>query len=290
MAGDHIVKGAQGVMSVVFSVGAADGNVTVAVVDEAGAVVVASTNAVHDAQIPGRYYVVIPVQSEVKNLIATWTGTFSGVVQSVVTYAEIVGHLLFTIADARSYGDRTLNDVAAYPDATISQARTRVVDQMASACGVEFIPRYGRDVVDGSDSQVLWLGLGRARRVDHIISAKVAGATVSLSDLVVYPNGKLVRLSGSWPAGFRNVVVEYDHGWRIPSLEITRAGLVWTVFELGSHEIPDRVLTFTTDAGSVVRLAQPGSAELPRRRPSGIPYIDSILARHDETPPILGVA
>jgi hypothetical protein len=66
---------------------------------------------------------------------------------------------------------------------------------------VQFIPRYGRDTMNGSGTNVIWLGTGRARRVERLISAKVDGVAQDLSGLVVYPNGRVVRRSGVRTAG-----------------------------------------------------------------------------------------
>ena len=70
---------------------------------------------------------------------------------------------------AQSYGDRALANTTTYPDLDIRAARDRITDLFEQICGASFIPRFARDVLDGSNDDTISLS---NRRPTRIISAR----------------------------------------------------------------------------------------------------------------------
>jgi hypothetical protein len=279
MAADLILKNTRAVLEITVSAGDADGAGTVTVTTtRADGTAGPSGTATNEAE-PGRYTFALVPQSELDLLTVTWSGTWGASSQSLQTFAEIVGGNLFSLADLRAFGDRALANTASYPDADLRAARTRVTDLFADVCETSFIPRYGRDTLDGSGSLDLFL---TRKRVSRLISITVAGVAYSAPDLAlvsVYPSGRLSK-TGYWTTGLRNTVVAYEHGWPHVPADISRAAMTLARYELVESNISDRMLSFDNDLGTV-RLSVPG-----RNFPTGIPVVDATLARYDETMPV----
>jgi hypothetical protein len=274
MISQQILRNTQATLLIDRPPGPATG-VTVTVTNAAGATV-ASGGATSAA---GTYTFTLPPQAELDRLTVLWSGTFDGVAQSVTTYAEIVGGYLFRVDTARSYGDRVLADTTRYPDADIEAARAEITDMFQQVCKVSFIPRYGRDVLDGTDSDTLELTNRRPRR---IISGSISGTSLTagqIADIALYPGGRAVYISGAyWPWKRQSITLGYEHGWPVVPADIALAGLVLARWQLVSNDISDRMIAFDNDLGSV-RLSVPGAAF-----PTGIPIVDATLARYDESP------
>src|SRR5262245_26022238 len=245
-----VLVNTQATLSITFSAGAADGTVTVSITDATGAVV-ASGNATHGSG--GVYTFVLPAQSSLKALTARWTGAWGGVTESLSFPAEIVGAHLFTIAQARAFGDKALNDPTAYPDAVIIDARERITDWFQTICSVAFVPRYGRVVLDGSGSCELWLPHSAVTRVTSVTQDGVA---LNLADVYVYSTGRLERRT-TWRRDLQNVVVAYEHGYASPPDDVTRAALMVARYDLTTNQLADRFISFQNDLG-VIRQAVPG--------------------------------
>jgi hypothetical protein len=275
MAASQILKGTNALLEQVFSAGDATGNVTVTVTRADGTTLSTGT-ATHGTV--GQYTYVVAPQTELDYLTVTWSGTWGGVVNTITSYAEIVGGVLFPLSDLRSFGDQVLSDTVKYTDETLRESREQITDDFEDICQCSFIPRYGRDVLDGTGNCRIWLTHKRVRR---IISASVDG--VALSDLTIlkpYPTGRLERTNGTWGSGVlnsQNVVVAYEYGWPSPPAGISRAAKTLARYELVSSDISDRMVSFSNDLGEV-RLSVPGN-----KYPTGIPIVDATLSRYDET-------
>jgi hypothetical protein len=275
----HVLKNTGATLQESFSQGAADGAVTVTAVRADGTTASTGT-ATHTTG--GDYTYFLPPQVELDQLTVTWAGTWAGIAQSLVSHVEIVGEFLFTIADARTFGDRVLADTSRYPDADIRAARERVTDLFDQVCHVSFVPRYGRDTLDGTNSDTIDLTHRRPRR---IISGSLQGVALTsqqIADVALYPGGRAVWISGTWWSWRRNsIVLAYEHGWPAPPTDVSRAALVLARYDLVSNDISDRMIAFDNDLGTV-RLSIPG-----RQFPTGIPIVDATLARYDECPLLL---
>lgn len=260
-----------------FTAGAADGTVTVTIT-KADGTALTSGSAVHGTG--GVYTFDLAPQGELDIFTAVWSGVWGGVAESITTQVEIVGGVLFALADLRAFGDQALADTVKYPDENLRSARERITDLFQRVCSVAFIPRFQRDILDGNSDFVLRV---YQSRVSRLIAASINGVALTsgqLAEIAVRPSGFLVRNSGVWDWAFagRNVIVSYEYGWANPPPDIQFAALTLARYELVASDISDRMIAFDSDLGQV-RLSVPG-----RNYPTGIPIVDATLARYDETP------
>lgn len=273
----NILANTQATLDVVFSAGDADGTVTVTVVDAAGTTVT-SGDATLDTGTAGRYTFPLPPQPQVAALTVTWAGAWGGVSQQIDTEADIVGAHLFTLAELRDFADQALADTATYPDSLLSQKRDEIAEFFERECHVSFIPRYRRDRLAGDGSTILWLPKPRVSQVFAVSIDDVALDAASLALVDVDEDGQLHRAAG-WPwSRNRNILVEYEHGWRRPPAKINEAAKLLARYELVSRDINDRAISLSNDLGTV-RLSVPG-----QNYPTGIPTVDAALSRYQEQP------
>lgn len=277
---DHVLRQTKATIEIVVSLGYADVEPVTFTVKRADGTTLTSGNATKDNAVTGRYFFDLAPQTELDSLTITWTGTFGGVSQTFTTFVEIVGGHIFSVAQARAYGDKELNSATKYPESTIRTKRVEISELFEKECGVSFFPRFHRETLDGSGTDVLRVS---KTRVSRIIALTVDGAAVTgldLSAVIVYPSGKLVRSAG-WRVGNRNVVIAYEHGWTSAPGEISDAGLALARYELVNSDVTDRAITVSNDLGTV-RLSTPGA-----KFPTGLPIVDSTLVRYDERAVIL---
>jgi hypothetical protein len=272
---EHILKNTSATLRITFSAGDADAGVTITVTRADGTAI--ATNAATTDSGVGVYTYVLPVQSELDSLTAVWTGAWSGITQSITTYAEIVGGTLFTLADLRAFGDKALVSPTTYPDTDLRAARDRITDLFERVCRASFIPRFYRETLDASGNLRMWLS---KKRVTRLISVTVDGTAQDLSLISVYNTGRIERDAWFSSSNRRSVVVAYEYGWPSPPPDIQRAAMTLARYELVTNDISDRMIAFENDLGSV-RLSVPG-----RNFPTGIPIVDATLARYDETEPV----
>jgi len=272
---EHVLKNTQATLSVNFSAGAADGTVAVAVTDAEG-VTVASGNATHGTG--GAYSYVLQAQPQVKQLTVVWSGTWGGAAESITHQVEVVGALLFTLAELRTFADAALADNTAYPDEALADARARVTDLFEEVCGVSFVPRYRRWFFDGNNRQRLWL---RDHRVRQLFAVKVNGVAYTapqLAALVLDVTGEVWNL-GIWPVGVapNNIIVSYEHGWDYPPAEISRAAMQLAHYDLTGAQLADRMISITNEFG-IVRQSIP----VGYKQPTGLLSVDAVLCRYSE--------
>lgn len=284
-ASTQVLKNTQATLSVTFSAGGADAAVTVLVTNPAGTTV-STGSATHGAG--GFYTYVLPPQSDVASLTVKWTGAFGGVTQSLQFYVDIVGALLFTIADARAFGKSTdLANATTYPDQMIADARARVTDLFRRYCGVSFIPRYDHWQFDGNFQEALYIP--NARRVTKLLSLSINGVAFdapTLAACIVQPSGIIYRTDSFysyWGAFKRNSIdVEYEHGWQQPPPQISRAALVVVWAELTTSQLADRFMSMQNEFG-ITRQSTP---DWNAGRPTGIMSVDAVLNAYCQNWPV----
>lgn len=278
---NQFLRNTEAVLSITFSSGAADGDVIVTVTSEQGTLVETGT-AIPDLVTTGRYTYPLSPQTELNRLDVAWTGAWDGIEQTITIEAEIVGAYLFTIAEARAFGDKQLADTNAYPDEDIRDARERIADEFQFICSVPFFPRYEHSVFDGNGNTALFLPY---KRVLRLVAVTVNGIPLGSSDLAnvyVHPSGRLERLGG-WTRGQQNIAITWERGYRIVPEGIKYAALAFAHYQLVNSEITDRMVTFANELGRV-RLSVPG-----RNNPTGIPLVDSVLNRFNDRDVYLAV-
>lgn len=221
---------------------------------------------------------------------AAWTANVDGQAMTFTTYHEVVGDVLFTLAQARAWDGGALGSKERYPDATVLEARDRVAEAFEDICGVSFGTRGTRETLDGTGGDTAWLSRMECQAVSAAATRDAGGTTWTaltaseLADCLLWPNGKLVRESlGTWPAGSRNVRVDYTHGHARVPLEIREAALMVVRERLTGTDLPRNSLTQVNELGTF-RLATPGE----RGAWFGIPVVDEALRRYRRRLPGVG--
>jgi hypothetical protein len=253
------------------------GDVTVAIVDAAGNVIQASTPATKTGSGASTAYTYeLAIQAAVNQLIFTWTRTDT--TAELIDTVDIIGGHLFTVPEIRAL---TLNaqqtplaSTANYPIATIVAARDRITRRIEHFCDVSFTPRFAYRVLPGSGTHLLEVP---DHRVTDVLAATINGAAQTAAEIV--PDDRLLEHTGGvWSTGTRsnprNVTVSYEHGWETPPLDLARAALLLTYYDLVPSSEPARALSVTNEFGNI-RLSTPGPNSL-----SGYPDIDEVINRY----------
>jgi hypothetical protein len=233
------------------------GTVTVEVTRADGTVLVAGgTGTTGTGTSPRLFNLTTTHTALLDTLKVTWTSTGKG---SLVSYLEVVGGFLYSIAEARSL--KPLDNTTTYPTASIIAMRTSVEDMIERACGVAFVPRYTHETLTGLGTYGLLPTWPKLRAV-RSASATYNGATTTLgaSDLLGLTWGAYAGLYGySWTSGYP-WSIGYEHGYDRPPEEIKHAALILTKLKLTGQNRPvdDRAVTFNTSEGGTYSLAVPG--------------------------------
>ncbi len=195
---------------------------------------------------------------------------------------------LFSVAEARAF-NATLANETNYPTADITAAEARIRADFAEICGVYFIPTSVSEYVDGDGNQTIMVSGNKVSAVTACVIYNSDGTTnetldaTDLTDLAVYPIGKIVRRSrGYFPSGSRNVYVTYTCGFSTVPPAIKRAALQVCVNQLIPGNTDQRMTSMTTE-GRTWSLATAG-------RPGqwyGLPEVDSALQRYNYTLPAI---
>lgn len=209
-----------------------------------------------------------------------WTGTFDTQSQTFNTQYEVVGGFFFTTTEARAFDNGAMSDTTAYPSQTIVDGREQVEAEIEEACGVAFVPRGRRVLVDGSGTSTLFLPHGR---IHSVVSVAVDDEAVDLADVTLYGDeGRLVVSAGSFATGTLNVAVLVEHGYAQPPARIKRAALILLKDRIIGSNVHDRALSHSDESGTMT-LAVAGTNGV-----FGIPEVDAAVAQYAETVPLVG--
>ena len=261
----------------------ADGAVTIGIVDSEGQTVVASGTATTSAG-SGVYTYSLAAQSDLKDLTATWSGTW-GSAMSFTTQHEVVGGFYATPSEVRGL-DSLTGESSAYPTADLVSAITWATTVIDDYCGCSFVYRFHRDVLDGTDAENL--------KLSHlfpqtILSGSIGGTALTatqINNLNKYKSGVIVLKDDTWtftdPGG--QVIVNYEAGFsKTPPPDIAWAARTLSrfyVLEL-KNRVPSNAISVTNEFGNV-QLAQPGM-----NKPTPLPDVNTILNRHRHRAPVM---
>lgn len=209
------------------------------------------------------------------------------------TYTADSALVLFTVAEARAFDKALLANSAVFKDDAISTEETEIRAKFERIIGVALTPTATTEYRDGTGSRELYLGhhnpwaeaTPRGLTVASITIIDTSGAESSFAEaelaaVVKYPH-KLVRRSGRFPVGYRNVKVVYTHGYAAPPADIKTAALHACVQELVPTSLPSSVIDGGDGQINWSRVKDPG-----RGRWWGNESIDAVLREHRalETP------
>lgn len=250
--------------------------VTVGVTKADGTVVIASGTAASEVGTTGTYTVAATAAQldQLELLTATWK---VGSETRAVTTHEVVGGVYCDVGDIKT-GEPSLEAASAEQ---LKLVRREVEDEFEQICGVAFVPRFARERVDGTGRSTIVVPHPYVRSVR---SVRVYTGTdfnefdaSELAALAADRSGRIVRTDGAtFPAGIRNIVVEYEHGLDRPPADVKRAAVrrIRARHHMARSAIPDRAVSFTADNGATYRLATPGVTA------TGDPEIDAVLDRY----------
>jgi len=269
-----------------------DGNAaTFTAVKADGTTHTATTAATRQSQ--GKYSFNLPSQSALQNLTCTWAGTFSGAAVSIVTFVEIVGSFLFSVAEMRAY-DAVLTDTSKYPYDTIISKRMQVEQEFESICKRAFVTRFDRETFEGDGSTVLW--------VSNPDVTNVTKLTIDGVDYMSYVTAGSLRVdrynskllywtdrSGLFFIEGAPIVIEYEYGMKPTPWDISEKAKKRARGFLTSKNtrIDERATVINADFGRI-NLATPGMDMGFGRYVrsglgvwhTGVPDIDVVLERH----------
>lgn len=223
----------------------------------------------------------------------TFAYTVAGVSQSVTEAVEVVADHLFRVDEIRSkYPD--LTDATRYTAAEIRAARDVATERLERAAEVAFATRRVTVVLDGDDTTRLVLP---HVEITALVSVDLYGSTTGadtvtdafdateLADVEIDREaGVLVRTSGLWPRGNRNIAVTYEHGYERPPTPVRDAGMRLALESLLPNSLPTRALSQSTDVGDFrISVANPEAG-----RPTGDPEIDAVIIDFGRRRPTVG--
>lgn len=250
----------------------ATGSVTAAVYRDAGTLLGTYNASAAGTGAPGKYTFTLPAQTDLDVLTINWSGVLGGVTQTISTEVEIVDSFYASLTEIR--GLDSLSDTTKYTAAEVIEARQQAEGLFERFCGRRFVPRYARDILDGTGTDTIWLRHGDVQR---IISVTEDGTTLDTSGWKITSDGRVWRSSGTFSTATpANIVVTYEAGCKYVPADIKRAFGIYVRYLLleGNTRLPDRTLAYNAD-GVYVQMAQAGF-----NRPTGLPEVDSVLINH----------
>ena len=261
----------------------AGGSVTIGIVDAAGTTVVAAGTSTSRTGL-GEYAYALAAQADLKELTATWTGTW-GTAMNFTTTSEVVGNFYATPAEVRAM-DMIENEATVFPAAELVAAIEYATDLIDDYCGAPFVQRYQRDVLNGTNSQVL-----RVTQMfpETLLAASIDGTSLTateISNTGLFQDGTMMRKDGVWsytsPGNL--VVVDYEYGSGVTAPSDIR----WACKTIARYHlleqvsiIPSRAVQIQSELGSIT-LSQPGGLN----RPTPLNDVNVILNRHKHRAPV----
>lgn len=266
------------------------GVVTVTITRLDGTVVVAGAATTGTGAATRSYVLTAAQTATLDTLSVAFTSASLG--QTVTESVEVIGALLYMVAEARAFDSSALASMTTYTTATIEEARARIMEQFETICGVSFVPRYRLDTLNGSGLSALTLDRVLVTAV-RSVETRAAGAAIwtpdtlaQLADIYVEPWGEIRRETlGTFTLGRRNLRVGYEHGYSSPPHDIKRAALMSLKHELIGSNIDPRAISISTDTGST-QLWTPGlSGRGTAIHP--LPEVDRVLKLYAQRMPVV---
>lgn len=258
--------------------GDATGSVTVVIADDSGTTVQTTTATdVGD----GEYK--LPLSSTVRNALgvysAVWSYTVSGSSATVATIFEIVGDVLFDVADLRAY-DTALEDDERYTAEMIRDARDAATERIENAAQVAFVQRARRVTLSGNGFTRLLLPDAEVTTLEEVwldlVQEDETEIDLKTEGIAIHPI--------AWTSGVNNVELRYVHGYKATPEPVRRAAMALAIEYLITSSMPARATAQSTDLGEF-RITV---ANVDAGRDTGIPEVDAVIARFGRRRPVLG--
>lgn len=261
------------------------GTLTFSVVDADGTAVASGTPTTTPTE-PGVITATLTAAqaASMNRLTVTWGGLVFGTepAVSLTTQHEVVGDLLFTLAEARAFDNGAMASQVTYSDDALLRFRDAITDKFEDILGFPPGRRYRREIHDGDGGPCLWVNEHVGVTTLRAAALRTAGSSTwtaltaaELADCIVRANGEIVReTQGYWTKGTANVRVSYEcSDLPIPG-ELRRAGLLVLRKLVVPSPIDMSVTQQVSEIGTFV-YSQPGM----KGSYVGIPEVDEILRR-----------
>lgn len=259
--------------------------VTVSIVNVAGTTLQSSTLATRRSTGIYDFSLTPTMTASLDLLTATWGFDVGGVAHSLNHIYEVVGAHLFTVQDARTFGDAALASAATYSTDSLRLARDRIAEEFERITHRAFAQRFKRATLSGrnrsGDGRSLWvddLDLVTVRTIEERAAGGTTWASATaavIADTFVVDTGELVHEGNTWPDGRQNLRIGYEYGLSQVPAPIRRAALLVLRAHVVPSDINNRTLSLTDDLG-VYRFAAAGE----RGAWYGIPDADAALDRY----------
>lgn len=208
---------------------------------------------------------------------------------------------IFTVAEARAYDKRFLENTALYADAAITAKEVAIRVKFERVLGVALSATDYTEYYDGDGTDTLYLDhhnpwseatprpvtLTSVTVIDTD-DAETDFTATELANVVKYPH-KLVRRSGYFTIGHRNIKVVYTAGFTTVPDDIKQAALQVMVLPPPDGLIPSSVPSYATEGADGTinwsRVKDPA-----RGRWYGHESIDAVLREHRHVETLPGIA
>lgn len=225
-----------------------------------------------------------------------------GASTDAVSFTFTGGPGVFSVAEARAFDKAQLANATTYTDSAIIAKETSIRAKFERIVGVALLSTTSTEYYDGDGTDTLYLAhhnpwsesTPRPVTLTSITviatdDTETAYTATELADVVKYPN-KLVRRSGTFTAGSRNIRVVYAHGYATAPDDIKQAMLQAVVLPPPDGLIPSSTTSYATggteDGGiNWARVKDPS-----RGRWYGHEGIDAVLREHRERETLPGIA
>lgn len=261
------------------------GSVTIGVVDDTGATVVASGTGTTGAG--GTYTYALAARATLGVLVATWTASGG---RSWETVHEVVSQRYASISEIRDSHDELVAG-GDFSDVQVARARDAVELEFERITGLSFARRRGLFVLSGSGTTVLQTPVRYVRRVvsgsvyDRIGGTATALTTAQITAIALDDEappgsctGLLVLTDGAvWPAGRRNLSLTLEYGYDAPPRDVWAAVLRTAYWRLHNRntEVLDQA-TALSAAGTTFSLDRASATS------TGIPAVDAVLGPYSD--------
>jgi hypothetical protein len=233
------------------------------------------------ARTTGQYRFMLAAQPEVTWLDYELTGTIGGQPQTLGGRVEWIGEYLYNLDDARRFrigGSAVLSDATKYPNADLLDIRTEITEDFTERGNVSFMPRYARETLDGSGGRELLLEKMLPHKAISVTVGGIAYSAGELADLGFPRGGKIARMSlGVFTSGYRNIVIEYAHGYQQVPPAIRRAALHRATMLLNPSPAGSTVTSWTSPDGTTYSYDRTGQTRGGMVYHYGVPVIDGPL-------------
>lgn len=214
----------------------------------------------------------LPAQPNLDTFTVDWAATVAGNARTERDYVEVCDGFLFELAEARAAPPPL--DATKYPPTLLEALRVEVEQEAERIAHTTFVPRFKRVAVPGTGNEYLMAPHTDLRALRAVIVDGVAWSAPTVANVGLSESGVLY-LQGWWPApypaGRRNIILEYEHGRDMPGQDIRRAAIVRLRSRAGMTDttVPYRATSFTAVDGGVYRLSTPAKDR------TGIPEVDA---------------